>query len=247
MKRVLLTLVMLTFFAATSQAEEVISFATVNWEPYASETVKDYGFTSVIIAEACKRAGYKAEFNFMPWNRALNVVKKGDFDAVYNGYYSKERAEQYALSESYANGPLTLIAKKGSGISYGGDLKGLSKYMIGIVKGYAYTPEFDEAGYLKKEEASSDLTNLKKLLGDRVDVIAMDKYVALSLVQSDPGLKGKSDQLDFLTPPLGDNKLYVLFSKNRPGTDKKLAAFNKGLKEIHADGTVQKIMKRFGF
>ncbi|WP_147822446.1 substrate-binding periplasmic protein [Salidesulfovibrio onnuriiensis] len=246
MKRLLLVLALVVCFAVPAQAES-ITFVTNEWPPYASESLEGLGFTSAIVKAACERAGYQAEFKLMPWNRVLNVVKKGEYDAVYNGYFNEERNKIYSYSDPYASGQIVLVTKKGSGVTFDGNLQGLSKYTIGVVKGYANTAEFDAADYLKREDGPNELTNLKKLMGGRVDAVVLDKYVALATIQSDPDLKAKAGEFEILEPALGENKIYAFFSKSRPGADAKLAAFNKGLAAIKADGTIDKIMKQYGF
>jgi ABC-type amino acid transport substrate-binding protein len=50
-----------------------------------------------------------------------------------------------------------------------------------------------------------------------------------------------------MDPPLQIKPLFVLFSRNVPGYEKRLKEFNTALAQINADGTVAEILKRHGF
>ena len=224
-----------------------ISFVTNNWEPYASELLPDYGISSVIIAEACKRANLEPKFSFRPWNRAMAKTREGSFDAIFNAYYSKERAENFAVSKPYFKVQLTLCTTTRHPISYDGTIASLKPYKIGVIRGFVNTPGIDQAEYLDKDEAETDLLNIKKLLARRVQVIVIDKYQALDLLKNNPTIEAGVADIHFVTPLLEEKTLHVLFSKRGKEWKKKLHRFNKGLREIQADGTMNKIMARFGF
>ncbi|GAB7024277.1 substrate-binding periplasmic protein [Salidesulfovibrio brasiliensis] len=247
MKRLLLGCAIAFLLFATPVSAETITFVTNEWAPYASENAKGMGFTTAIVKEACKRAGVDAKFKIMPWKRCLATVKKGQYDAVYNAYYNEERAKIYHYTDDYATSDIVIAIKKGNSVNYDGSVESLRPYTIGVLKGYVNTAEFDKADYIKKEEATDEPTSLEKLMGGRVDAVSMDKFVALATMQNDPDLKAKADMLEILSPPLGTNKIYAMFTRNKPGIEQKVEAFNKGLAEIKADGTIEKIMKEYGF
>ncbi|UZP66444.1 transporter substrate-binding domain-containing protein [Desulfovibrio mangrovi] len=235
--------------SARADADEgkTISFATVNWEPYASEFLPEFGFTSAIIREACSRVGLKASFHFMPWNRAVEAVRNGQYDVLYSAYYSKERAEEFGVSRPYVQSPLAFCVKRDSPASWDGTIRSLVHYRIGVVRGYVNTPEFDAAEVLSKEEANSDLLNLRKVLGGRVDMIAIDKYLAIYLLKTNPTLEGGIQHVRFLSPLLDTKGVHAMFSKKHPDWEENLALFNKGLEAIEQDGTLEEIKLRFGF
>ncbi len=248
MKKVVLTaLALVLLFAGSASAVQEISFATVDWEPYGGEYLPEYGFTSAIIAEACNRVGLKATFHFMPWKRAMGEVRRGKYDALYSAYYSEERAKEFGVSNPYVHGPLVLCAKKGTSISWDGTMRSLEAYRIGVVRGYVNTPVFDKSEFLIKDETTSDLLNLRKLLGGRIDIIVIDKFLAIHMLKTNPTLEGDLQDVQFLSPPLEEKDVHVMFSKSNPGWKRTLELFNKGLEAIEKDGTKESIMKKFGF
>lgn len=239
--------VLASVLLSLAAAPKVMTFVSLNWEPYAAETIPGNGFTAEIIAEACKRAGYEAQFTFMPWKRVLAETEAGDFDALFNAYHSEDRAKRYAQSEPYVASPLVLCAKAGGNVRYDGTLESLKPYRIGVVSGYVNTPEFDGASFLNKEETVCDITNLKKLIQGRVDLIAIDKYTAIQLLKSSPALEAGLGDVVFLNPPLDEKPLYVMFSRKKDGYRENRDAFNRGLQAIQQDGTLNAILEKHGF
>jgi polar amino acid transport system substrate-binding protein len=231
--------------AGIADAEEV-SLTSTNWEPYNGELLPNYGFASEIISEAFKRVGYKVSFTFLPWNRAYKDTIKGKYDGLFASYYSKKRAEIFAPSDPYISGPLVLCSRQETEIKFK-TLRDLSSYTIGVVRGYVNTPEFDKADYLKKEEVNSDILNLIKLIRGRVDLIVIDKYTALYYLKNAPSVQGDLNNVRFLSPPLEEKPLHIMFSKAVSDYKLKLDGFNRGLREIKADGTFEGILRKYGF
>ena len=240
-----LTLCITLLFAPPALADEKeISLATLNWEPYVGEELEYFGFTSHIITEAFKRVGYRVQYTFLPWARLLKQVAAGKFDAGCAAYYSEERAEIYAFSEPYAHGPVVLYKRKDRDISYR-TLTDLKPYRIGVARGYVNDAEFDAAEYLHKEVANDNDLNMKKLLAQRLDLIAIDKFVAQYIIKT--SLPQGADALEPLDPPLADHPIHLIFSKKRAGYEQKVQDFNRGLAAITEDGTVDNILQRHGF
>jgi ABC-type amino acid transport substrate-binding protein len=140
--------------------DKTVSLATLEWEPYVGRKLMNYAFISEIVTEAFKRVDYSQTVDFMPCARVLQEVLKGEYDAAFPADYPDTRAKNYALSNSFAEGPLVLCKKKEADISYK-SLQDLKPYCIGVVRGYVNTPEFDAADYLRKDLANSDEINLR--------------------------------------------------------------------------------------
>ncbi len=64
---------------AFAENKRKLRVVTCNWEPHFGENMPGGGYFSEITRQAFKRAGYASEIYFMPWKRALHVVKNGVF------------------------------------------------------------------------------------------------------------------------------------------------------------------------
>ena len=139
-----------------------VSLVTVDWEPYYGPKLKNYGVTADLVAEAFKRVGHNATFAWYPWKRSLKMVADGKSDIVMGAYINDERKKTYIFSDPLFNVDVGIMARKDVGITEYSSLKDLTKYRIGVNSGWAYTPEFDAADYLKKDPASSQIKNMEK-------------------------------------------------------------------------------------
>ncbi len=237
----------LVLCATPIQAKETqLSFVADNWAPYTAKGLPDYGITAAIVTAACKRVGLQPEFHFQPWTRGMKETKTGKFDAMYNAYISDQRARDYAFSEPYFQTQLVLCTKADTDIQYDGTVKSLLPYRLGVVRNYVNTVAIDSAENLQKDEAESDVLNMKKLIHGRVDLIVIDKYQALHLIKNNPTIEAEISDIKFLSPELERKPLHVMFSSNRPNWKENLKLFNQGLREIKRDGTLNDLMLIFG-
>ena len=239
-KKLLLILLIFSVRANTS----TVTLASSDWSPYTGPNLQNNGFTAEIIKQALAHSGMKSHFIYMPWKRAMESVRAGEIDALYSAYYSYERAASYLLTDPYISSELMFAVHKDSPLSGYNALSDLIQYRIGVVRGYVNSQEFDQADYLNKEEVTSDHLNLKKLLGKRVDLIVIDKYVALHLLSS---MNYPENSIRFLDKPLDRKPVYVMFSRENTQSPARVEAFNRGLQAIKAAGVYQKILEVYGF
>lgn len=225
-------------------AAETVVLTSTEWEPYVGEKLAGNGFVGEIVKESFKRSGYDVKFQFYPWARTVQMSDNGDADGYFPEYYAKERESAAIFSEPFGTSPVGFFKKKGAKISYQ-KLEDLKSYKIGVVRDYQNEEKFDAAAYLKKEEATDDATNIRKLFADRIDLFVADKFVGLHVVKT--AAPGKQGELEFVDPPLIEQKLFVCISKKAKNGTAKLKAFNEGLAKIKADGTYEKILTKYGF
>lgn len=247
-RRLCLSIVVILFFAMTAYSAEntvrKITLAAMPFEPSVGELMPDGGYCVHIASEAFKRAGYPVEVNYVPWARALEGAKAGVYDGVLGIYYNEERSAFLAYTDPLYQDRNVFFKRTADHID-GASLKDLTPYTIGIVQGASFSAEFDSATYLKKEAASSNELNIKKLVKGRIDLFAVeDKNYVLYLVNTQyPEWKGVIEPIDI---PLGYSNLHVAISRKVKGYQAVVDAFNKGLREIVADGTMDRILKGHG-
>lgn len=232
-----------TVLVAGAQAENTVKLNTLEWEPYVGQKLPDKGFVSAIVSEAFAASGYTVELSFMPWVRAKTMAKEGKADGCMPEYYLEDDKADFFISDAFPGGPLGFLQKKADTIAYT-KLADLKDRKIGTVRGYVNTEEFDKASYLQKEEANDDLTNIRKLMGGRLDLIIIDKFVGLYLMQQE--MPEKVGEIEFISPALEEKTLHVLIARNAPDAEAKIKAFNEGLKKIKGSGRIEALMKNSG-
>lgn len=244
MKRIALFITILFMIAGSAAAETKLTLGTVDWEPYFGEKLENGGVTAAIAKAAFKKVGYDIEIQFMDWNRAVGLTKSGKVDGLFGCYFTEERSKSMSMSDSMGEVEIVLFSKKGANISYT-NMEALRPYKIGGMRGNAYTKEFDSADYLKKEFVDKMEINFKKLLKGRLDLVIGSRLTLQTVLNSQ--FAQDLDKIEVVKPALQSNSLHIGFSRKVDGYAKTTADFNKGLKMIKEDGTMEAITKKYGF
>ena len=226
----------------------LVAWACLSSVAVAAETIhfvtdpeKNGGYLIEITRVAFERVGYKVEIEFLPWARALSSVMNGNAEALLGVYYNEARAEKMLYTDSIGTSDLVFFKLKGADITFT-TLDALKTQRIGTIQGAYYTPEFDQATFLKKDPVSDYRLNIKKLLAGRVSLIVEKRAVVLNALTTE--FPESRDKVEALEPPLTTARFYNAFARNFPHVEQKVADFNRGLKLIAADGTLKAIMDR---
>ncbi|MFN3604989.1 MAG: substrate-binding periplasmic protein [Leptonema sp. (in: bacteria)] len=234
--------------------EHTIILTTLDWQPYIGQDLRDYGYVYQLVKEVYESKGYKVQIQFYPWARTMNKASSGEADGYFPEYYNEELAKNFYFSLPYPGGPAGFYGRKDIRYEFKTqydmkDFTALIPYSIGVVRGYTNTKYFDEAKYLKKQETVDDLSNLKKLYYNRVQLIFIDPNVARYLIlnyllERYPDFFNRTY---FLEPELEYKYLYVCINKKVPLAKKKIIDFNEGLKEFQKTGRLKQILYQGGF
>jgi polar amino acid transport system substrate-binding protein len=224
--------------------ERKLDIVADNYPPYYGEDLRNGGVMTEIVVEAFKRAGYDVEIRFKPWKRALEEAKTGMRDGLYTVWYRKEREQWFVYSDPIPPpSEIGFYKRKDTDISFE-TFEDLKPYTIGVGRGYATPPGFDEAS-VKTSLATDDEQNLRKLHKGRIDLALTDKLVAKYVIDSK--IPAAIPDLEWLPPTLHVETNHLALSKKANDHATILADFNRGLREIKADGTLQAIMVKHGF
>ena len=228
-------------------AEERLTIVTPGIVPISYEKDgKIVGIGTELVNEAFARLGQAIEIQILPGARALDMLEKGKADALFALAKTPER-EKFA---TYPSTPIidqgvSLFVRKDSTIVFDGDVKKLSPYRIGIVRGGRFSPAFEaaikEQLFPKLEEVSEYSQNILKLDAQRIDVI-IGSPVSLLFAAKE---LGKQDAIKELSPPLAaSSPAYIAFSKKGKAAG-LVAQFDEALKAMVKDGTYDKIMQSY--
>lgn len=229
---------------AVADKGKVVRLVTTEYPPYHATSLENGGFQEEIIRAAFMRVGYKVTIDYKPWARAYKEAQHGLYDGIFGLFLRESRKEFFAYSDEIGKNELVFFKHKTRHIPFKSytDLKGLD---IGIVRGYANPPGFEEATFLRTFLATSDVFNIKKLYRKRLDLVLIEKKVALHILHSMP--EEYLQSLEPMEPVLRADIQYIGFSKLAEGYLDKMNDFNKGLREIHENGGVDRIMKKHNF
>ncbi|WP_174875724.1 substrate-binding periplasmic protein [Vogesella oryzae] len=222
-------------------ADKVVNLATTDYPPYFAAQLPEDGAVAAITRAALAKQGYRLVLHYRPWARLMAEVRSGQYDGVMAVWFDDTRARYLAYSHPLVNSVIGFYGNRRKPIDVR-SLATLRSYQIGTVSDYK-NPDAFTAAHLQEVPADDDLTNLKKLAVGRLDLVLIDKVVANHLLPSLP--TRLSAELEWRDPPVATMPLYVGFSRARPETAERLAAFNAGLASLRKSGELKHIIQRF--
>jgi polar amino acid transport system substrate-binding protein len=213
------------------------------WAPYADVSLLHDGLSTDLIRTALGRAGYDTEYEQVPWARAIHGLSEGRYDIVINAWYSEERTRIGVFSAPYLINRLRFLKRKDSSISYQ-TLAQLHRNSIAVVRGYAYSPEFDADDELIKVPVANFSTAVRMLAAGRVDLTVEDEYAARFALIHEPA--DVRSNVEFLPRSLAENSLHMLVSVKLAAHQQIVLDFDKAIADMKADGTYDKMIKLHG-
>jgi len=234
------TTALLALFAAcpTVYAAEKIRLATGELPPYATQERSDEGIALDIVRKAFAQSGFEVEYTFKPWMRSLEEARAGKFDGTAYWGRNAERDVGFLISDNVLTEQWVFVYRSGGPATsplVWSRLEDLKSLRIGGIRSYTYTPEFwalSKADVLKVEFALDDLTNLRRLVAGRIDVVPMERNVACYLMAAHfkpEEVTGLRAHPKLLTTAF---TTHLMLSSAVPGNVQRMKAFNDGLREI---------------
>lgn len=224
--------------------EKVVKLTSLEWPPFSGEKLQQNGAFTAVVRAAYEAMGYKIEVKFLPWNRAMQLVKdKSEYVGYFPEYDAVSIRTDYHLSSPMGSSPIGLAQRNDKKVTWStlGDLKA---YTIATQDGYTNTEEFDKMAAEKKLNIDvnvDETTCLRKLAAGRVDLSVIDKNVMAYLLKNESSLKGVAEKLTFNEKILAEKELFIAFRKDEEG--KKMDAILKeGLAKIDVKAVMDKYL-----
>lgn len=234
---------LLTFSLLNVSKAEPLVFLADHFPPYefANPIGKALGYDVELIDQIFKAIEVEAQFKFVPWNRVINTVKKGDAAGYFSCAYKKEREEYSYYSDSISTATQGIIVRRGfdvSGIRHVEDLKSMR---VGSVEGYAVNKYLNDAGI--PFERIGHISNAFPMLSrQRFDALFLSLESAMFLA-SEAGLSGDLAYIPMQDIPV--RKFYLCMSNKLENHKEITQKFNKKLAEFKLDGTYDAIHNKY--
>ncbi|EJK99043.1 MULTISPECIES: ABC transporter substrate-binding protein [Pseudomonas] len=213
------------------------------WPPFTDSTLVNGGLATDIVSTALARAGYATDFEQVPWARAMLGIGEGRYDVLINAWYSEERTQVGQFSAEYLVNRVRFIKRKDDDIQFD-QLPQLHAYPIAVVRGYAYSKEFDEDLQMQKIPVHNFAMAVRMLVAERVKLTVEDEYVARYYLARESA-KVRS-AVEFLPKPLSENSLHILVSLKNPEHQEIIAKFDQEIAAMKADGSYARLLKQHG-
>ena len=191
------------------------------------------GIDVEIAAAIAEKLGLELDILDTDFDSALLAVNQGKSDMVMAGVsITDDRLLVMDFSETYATGIQVVIVKEGSDVT----LDNLGEKMIGVQKGttgWQYCT--DDYGEEHVTAYDNGLTAVQALVSGKVDCVVIDNAPAQEFVKANDGLAILDTEYANEDYSIGVDK----------GNAALLDAINGALKELIADGTVQRIIDTY--
>ena len=226
-----------------SAAAEKLRLVADAWPPFTDSTLVNGGLATDIVSTALARAGYASDFEQVPWARALLGVGEGRYDVLVNAWYTDDRTKLGQFSGEYLLNRVRFLKRKDTPIEYN-NLEQLHAYPIAVVRGYAYSPEFDDDVVLQKVPVHSFSMAVRMVAADRVKLTLEDEYVARYFLARES--TKVRNAVEFLPKALSENSLHILVSLKNPRHEQIVAGFDREIAAMKVDGSYQRLMEQHG-
>ena len=226
----------------TVEKGKLIMATNATFPPYEyMEGGKIVGIDAEIAKAIADKLGLELIIDDMEFDAITEAVKNGKADMGLAGMtVTDERLEEVNFSVSYATGVQVIIVAEGSSITSVDDLFADGAFhTIGVQRnttGDLYTT-WDLEDYEKAEivRYSKGADAIQALKNGQVDCVVIDNEPAKAFVAANTGLK-------ILETEYIEESYAIAMSKDN---EELFNAVNNALKELIADGTVQRIIDKY--
>jgi len=220
--------------------KEPISLSTYEIPPYVGEELVNLGAVSEIVAASFEASGISIETEFYPAARAFSLATQGRKSGSYPLTKTSKYSSSLILSDPFPGIKLGLLRKK----SYEGHRASTSGKVVGVIRGTFESKIHNDLSDAIIQVAGSNEALLKMLFAGRIDYLLVDMYTAADLmVDKYPYMIGR---LEFISESLIDIDFHVGFDRSSADSSHNVKNFNKGLKKIRENGTLNRILYTHG-
>ncbi len=246
MKRVLLVACV---FSSAITAADTITIRADNWYPINGEPgAKNPGFMIELAETIFKANGHNVDYRTLPWLRATQLTREGQFDCVVGAY--KDDVPDFVFpQEPWGLDQSIFYVKKDSDWVFK-DMPTLASTQstFALIGGYAYGDEFDafakanpdRVQFINADNALDN--NIKKVLAGRATATLESKMVMSAKIK-DLGITGQLKTAGALQEP---TEMYIACSPNKDTSKAYTDMIDKGTRELRASGKLAEILAKYG-
>ena len=226
---------------ATNSGKTYIIYSDNAFAPFEyldTETNEYVGVDMEIMAAVAEDQGFNYEMHNEGFDPAMGAVQAGQADGMIAGMSIKEeRKETFDFSDPYFEDGQVFVGKKGTSME---DLRGKTVAAKTSTVGGEYAESVkDEYGFTINYYEGSD--NMYQAVLAGTDVACVEDYsvIAYAIETGKVGLAMITDE--------PANVLGYGFAVKKGENAELLKMFNDGLKNIKENGTLEKILSKYGY
>jgi len=247
LQRVLILLLLFSLFPLANSA--TVSIRADEWYPVNGKDNGSHpGYMIELAKEILTENGHRLDYQTLPWVGSITMVRKGSFDCVV-GADINDAPDFIFTEKTWGFIKPVFYVKKGKTWKFTG-IDSLKHVRLGVIGSYAYSEELDK--YVSQNKDSDKVQvvkadkalrqNIGKLLSNRLDVV----------VEFDLIMNAKLNELGYSQDvvPAGEltsgEHLYLACGPNKSSSAKYVDMFSNGIIKMRENGTLQKILDKYG-
>lgn len=236
LRRILFVAACLVLAALPQSANaQTITVVADDWPPFSGDKLHNKGISLDVITAVLSRAGYDVRAEILPWARIMDGARNGEHDIIGSLFYDAELEKFMTYGDPYFETEVRFVQRKGGKHRFT-TLDDLRPHSIAVGDGFLYADEFDRADYLNKMVVGTALQGVRMVAYDRADLTLDSVEVILHTIKTeDPGLE---QRVEFVPGRLAVREVRMAVRNNMPGKNKLVADFNRTLKEMREDGSL---------
>lgn len=222
-----------------------VTLVTAYYPPFAyEENGRQKGIAVDLLKEAFARMHQEMRIEFVPFPRAIAMVKNGEADAIFPFAISADREKFVRYpTEMLVSDPATLFVRADSTVVFDPDMSKLARYSFGkqraAVTGLSFVEELRKNS-ARIDESIDQEQNILKLIAGRFDIALGPNLV----VQYAAKRMGKSSEIKVLYPGISDGTAYLAFSKQKDNRA-LIARFERTIRKMRHDGSYDDIFRAY--
>jgi polar amino acid transport system substrate-binding protein len=211
------------------------------YAPFESENMQKevVGFDIDVVKAIAQKAGIEVKFVNTPWEGIFNTLQQGDRDLLVSAItINDERKQTMDFSDPYFDAHQLIAVKGNSKVAKFDDLKKLKVGVQTGTTGDEVVTKLQGKNSANIKRFESTPLALKELEAGGVDAVVADNGVVINYVTNNSDAKFKTVSDKAFQP-----EQYGIAVKK--GNADLLGKINKGLADIKADGTYDKIYAQY--
>ncbi len=216
------------------------------WRPYqfTDPDGRPSGIDMDVVRAVAERTGCRVRFVLASLKRLHHDLRAGDVDVLF-AYFKEERTTYGNYTRPYRDDTKALYVRRGleGGVR---DLQGFLEagHRLGVVRGVFYgdaarrlidTPAFKA----QVERVVENSLNMKKILAGRLDGILVNPPLVADFLRAN-NATGRLERRSLIY----ETQMHMVFSKASVKPD-VVARFDRAIKALRQDGTIDKIVARY--
>jgi polar amino acid transport system substrate-binding protein len=237
-------LLLASLAAGAADTPLTVSMAVHEYPPLIGQNLPFGGLLTRIVNESFAVTGAKTAIEYVPNNRAISGVMLGIYDGSYGWAHAADRDQKLLYSNNAIYTFRMVFFQRRNQEYPWQSLADLRSVRIGATLGNHYSNEFsalETAGTLHVDYANDDVSNMKKLLLDRIDMFPMEETSGQYLL-NEFFTPIEREKLSFQNNTIAIVPTYLVIRKGYPKAKEIIDRFDRGYSQLEKSGELRKLV-----